>query len=65
MVLDFIIPGYPWIIKSKYIIYFMEDIENFSTYLKKYSTISDKFIDDFFSFYKYNKVMKIWLLILN
>ena len=37
----------------------MEDIENFSTYLKKYSTISDKFIDDFFSFYKYNKVMKI------
>ena len=32
----------------------MEDIEIFSTYLKKYSTISDKFIDDFFSFYKYN-----------
>ena len=32
----------------------MNNIEEFSDFLKKYSSIPNKFIDDFFSFYKYN-----------
>lgn len=32
----------------------MNRLEEFAVFLKKYSSIPDKFIDDFFSFYKYN-----------
>jgi len=32
----------------------MDNIEEFNKFLKKYSTIPNSFIDDFFSFYKYD-----------